>query len=231
MSLFPIFAPATAAGPGTATFVAEIGVSGSGSQTEFTFSNAAIGVAASDRLVVVIVSAKSQGQAGVVSSVTLGGSGATKAAEIAGTNPEDRLSMWYLAVSSGTTSNIVVTSPVNAYACAIVTYNINGNINSTPSATKVDNGASPNVLTISIPGLGVAIAAGSNRGGQGTSTFANITERNDFSSVTNDGDFGLTSSASDAFEDAQTNLAITHSYSAGSSTTGCGLVVAWGPPS
>jgi len=231
MSLMPIYSPLSPAGPGTVTYVSEAGVAGSASQTEFTFSNANIGVAAGDRLVVAIVGTKSQGSAGVVSSVTIGGVSAAKAAEIAGTNPEDRLSMWYLAVSSGTTSNIVVTSPVNAYACAIVTYNINGNINSTPSATKVDNGASPNGLTISIPAVGVAIAAGSNRGGQGTASYANITERNEFSSITSDGDFGITSSASDAYENAQTNLAITFSYSAGSSPTGSGLVVAWGPPS
>ena len=134
--------------------------------------------------------------------------------------------MWYVELAAGATGDIVVTVTTTSSSCMIDVYNINGNIDATPTATVADNGASPNVLTITAPAVGVLIAVGSNRGALGTGSFTNLTERKEQET----GSTELMTSGSDAFATVDTNRAVTFNYTQGSSTTGCACIAAWGPP-
>ena len=192
--------------------------------SEYTFSSQDIGAAAAGRIVV--VAARVTSSSPDISAISVGGNSCTKATSAQGVNPEDDVAIWYVELAAGATGDIVVTSTQVGGSCMIDVYNINGNIDATPTATVADNGASPNVLTITAPAVGVLIAVGSNRGASGTSSFTNLTERNEQTPATNES----MATGSDAFATVDTNRAVTFNYTQGSSTTGCACIAAWGPP-
>jgi hypothetical protein len=192
--------------------------------SSYTFSSQDIGTPASGRIV--LVTAHVTGSSPSITAISVGGNACTKATGVNGVNPEDHVAMWYVELAAGATGDVVVTVSVTSYSCAINVYNINGNIDATPEATVTDNGASPNILTITAPAVGVLIAVGSNRGGVGTSSFTNLTERKETLASPS----LLMTTGSDAFATQDTNRAVKFNYTAGSTTTGCACIASWGPP-
>lgn len=124
--------------------------------TSTTFTSVAIGTATSDRIVIVVV----QSETSVVTGVTVGGVSATKAVEestiISG------LQIWYAAVPSGTTANIVLSAGGTLNNTGIVVYSATG-ITAAPTQTKTvvnNTGASPtNLASLTIPATGFGVAA------------------------------------------------------------------------
>lgn len=106
----------------------------------YTFTGAAIGVAATDRLVVVGIGA-SAGGARSVSSVTIGG--VTAALINTSTLSADGIAaIACLRVAAGTTANIVVNFSGGCTSCSIGVWNINGQQSDTPVANLNSNSAS-----------------------------------------------------------------------------------------
>lgn len=125
--------------PGGSAVLSYIGRLQSGAQSPITFTNADIGTAASDRLVVVLVTYG--GNTSSLSSVTIGGTTATPNVTQNGSG-WNGVGIHSLVVPSGTTANIVVTTGggiaqdvLNCYV-----YTITGLVSTTP--TGVNSGYS-----------------------------------------------------------------------------------------
>jgi hypothetical protein len=117
--------------PFSITYVANAGTNSQnpGSNTNtFTFSRLNIGTAGSTRIVAVRI-AYHAGTAGTaITAVTIGGNSANQATSAAAqTNQGEGTDVWYLAVSSGTTANILVTlNSTGAIRMAVFVYAVNG---------------------------------------------------------------------------------------------------------
>lgn len=168
--------------PVVLTYVTHLEQAG-GTSTQ-TFTSAAIGTAASDRLVIVgIVIGKDSGtwSANPVSSVTIGGISATQVGSqiLCEGTATAALAIFAASVPTGTTANIVVTMAANG-ATDIVIWNATGLSSTTASDTKSDN-ATPFTQSLTVPtgGFGIGLAGGESV----TSwTWTNLTERSDAAS-------------------------------------------------
>lgn len=195
-------------------------VSSTANASSYTFTDASIGTAASDRIVCVVVAYRSAGNV-TVSSVTIGGNAATAAAECQNFSTNTGFcGIYYLAVASGTTANIVVSLSGTAARCCVDVYEATG-INSTPHATGTDI-SSPYSISLDIPAEGVALG-GFQAAATATVNWTNLTERAD----TQVESAMQAASASDNFATQQTGLAI--SVSSGSNDLPAFAVVSWGP--
>ena len=154
-----------------------------------TFSNANIGAASSDRVVVVGVSNENFGNNTGIGSVTIAGNTATKLGEAGAA------SLWYATITSGTTANVVVTcisAVLNQVAIDVGT--ITGESSAAPNATSSypqtitpDPQTFPSVGTSNVLTNGVAVifAAGGNGG---TPTWTNTASPSgDFTTLTSTG--------------------------------------------
>lgn len=131
----------------------------------FTFTNFAIGSAASDRIIVVCAGARSGNSQIAFSSVTIGGNAATKAVDEIATeeNFNAIAGIFYLAVPSGTTATIVVTFAASVQGVGIDVFSLKGLGSATPSATQKDrnpswDGTQDMTCTLAMPSNGVLIA-------------------------------------------------------------------------
>lgn len=138
-----------------------------------TFTSVAIGTASASRVVIVVVNTESF----VVTSLTVGGVGATKAVEestlISG------LQTWYATVASGTTANIVLNASGSMTGAAIIVFSATG-ITAAPTQTKTainNTGTSPTALpTITVPATGFAVAANTSAATATGITWSNATQ-------------------------------------------------------
>lgn len=154
------------------------------SGTSFTFTNHAIGTAASDRLVVVGITSRDDdfGNNVTISSVTIGGNGATVHAT---TNSHAVAGVASLVVTSGTTATIVVNVSATAQNCVVGVWTITGLTSTTPvhaptpSSSNSDDANSMSVSTnLSADGVAVAVLC-VGQTGAGAITPSNTTERAD----------------------------------------------------
>lgn len=144
-ALLPGMAPVVAAGAGAPAGPAcsyHPLVKSASSSTSYVFNSTAIGDAASDRLVVVVITTNN----GNVSGVTIGGVSATAAVTMA--NGDENVCIYYLEVASGTTANIVV-STSSALCCSLAPYRLTGLASSTPVSTNSASSLSASGGTIS----------------------------------------------------------------------------------
>ena len=134
MGFFAEFTPST---PAVATYIAT-GTS-TVNNASYTFTNANIGVAAADRIVLVAITARDAG-AGVaaVTSCTIGGNAATVDSTTNAVNGREAATFAYLLVPAGTTATIVVKFNTTMDVCALHIYNINGQASNTPVGSAVD---------------------------------------------------------------------------------------------
>lgn len=122
--------------------------------TTYTFSNASIGTAASDRYVIVGFSA-STGTAGItISSVTIAGITATllSKAEYSATSASRVSGIYMAAVPTGTTATIVVTYSSTMARMALNVYRCIGLPTITPHSTASVTGASGTAYTLDVSG-------------------------------------------------------------------------------
>ncbi|MBN9547321.1 MAG: hypothetical protein J0H31_00105, partial [Alphaproteobacteria bacterium] len=111
---------------GVLTYIGQVSNSGSATNS-FTFTNAPIGVAATDRLVVGTLLIRSGTAGRVVTGVTFGGVSATLVGSVALDISGGALwaGIFSLLITSGTTSNIVVSCSGNMNEPSIDIYNLN----------------------------------------------------------------------------------------------------------
>lgn len=107
-------------------------------RTTYTFAAASIGAASADR-VVIVAAGGSSGSARTISSVTIGGVTANVAVtQGSTTSVGGRVGLYYLAVPSGTTADIVVTFSGLMGNCRIATFAMTGHASGAPAATGAD---------------------------------------------------------------------------------------------
>lgn len=147
------------------------------STTSYTFSASDIGTANTSRLVVVQVHGQAQSTGRTVSTLTIGGTGAT------GYQNTARIlhnSLWTLAVSTGTTANIVVTfsgSVLNCLIAVYALYDLNSNI---PVDSQVTTAASATTISLNTSARQKGIVIGGITGAaNATTTWTGVTERYD----------------------------------------------------
>ncbi len=154
------------------------GVAADGSNNS-TYTNASIGTASDDRIVVVAIG--KEVTTTTISGVTIGG---VAAAQISGTT-FNNMGAWlyYLAVTAGTTATIVVSwnGAISATANHIAVYTITDGIypattSGSNSSTDMDASTPLTSGSVTVPANGgmLAIAAGATDGT--AKTWANITE-------------------------------------------------------
>lgn len=134
MGFFAKFTPST---PAVATYVTT-GVS-STNLSSYTFTNANIGPAAADRIVLVAITARDTGASNAtVTSCTIGGNAATVDSTTNAVNGREVATFAYLLVPAGTTATIVVNFNTTMDVFALHVYNINGQASNTPVGSAVD---------------------------------------------------------------------------------------------
>lgn len=127
-----------------------------------TFTAVAIGTASSDRIVVVSITVDGNASNGVISGVTIGGSGAAKAVGIDPTVAGQGVYIYSLLVTSGTTANIVISCSGFPSGIGISVGNIKGSATATVNATNSvgpSTVADPHSLTTVVPANGVGVVA------------------------------------------------------------------------
>ena len=159
--LMPQFSPYHPA-EAIATFAATAKNS-TGSQSSFTFSSASIGTASADRKVVVSAATSGSGHdATGVTGITIGGVAATKAVSSYSGTSDGRVhtEFWYLnGVSSGTTSDIVVTWNSSRYGMNIGTWAVTGGASGVSDTATTAAASGTLSTTIDCPAGGVVIGA------------------------------------------------------------------------
>ena len=134
MGFFAKFTPST---PAVATYIAT-GTS-TVNNASYTFTNANIGVAAADRIVLVGITARGASVGNYsFTSLTIGGNAATVDGTTNASNGQEVSTFAYLLVPAGTTANIVVNFSGTMDVCALHIYNINGQASNTPVGSAVD---------------------------------------------------------------------------------------------
>jgi hypothetical protein len=120
----------------TVDYVANYSQAGDGSTTTWTASGIGIGTADANRIVVVIVYLNGAGTK-TVSSVTIGGNAMTQLAWTQGdTETRCAVGVYYRAVSTGTTADVVVTTSGNIdYRFSLDTFALSGTAISAVSGT------------------------------------------------------------------------------------------------
>lgn len=182
--------------------------------TSVTFTAVNIGTASADRIVVVLFNSGSA----VSTGMTIGGISATKAVEestgISG------LQIWYAAVPSGTTANIVVTSGSAMSIESLLVGKLTG-VTAAPAHTSVTTTTSsdPATISVNVPSTGFGIV-----GIYGAPTFDN-----GWTNATLD--FSVTDANAVILSMAHDSLSGTNTVSAGGfSGAGVHMVSAsWGP--
>lgn len=141
MGFFAEFTPST---PAVATYIAT-GTS-TVNNASYTFTNANIGVAAADRIVLVAITARGASVGNYsVTSLTIGGNAATVDGTTNAVNGREAATFAYLLVPAGTTATIVVNFSGTMDVCALHIYNINGQASNTPVGSAVDGAGAPSV--------------------------------------------------------------------------------------
>tara|TARA_Y100000296_G_scaffold71733_1_gene87474 strand:+ start:30 stop:692 length:663 start_codon:yes stop_codon:yes gene_type:complete len=176
--------------------------------TSKTFSSIGLGTAASDRIIVVGVGSNSGAGGHVISGVTVAGDSATEIVSIR--DAETRASIYAVALSSGTSGDVVVSTDNNSEVMGIGVYAMFG-----ASITPTDTDSTINPvqdLGLSVAKGGVAIAHAHDTSAQNGVTWTGLTERYD--EVMNGANIDQTG-ASKAFSAADGSLAITTTNRAG----------------
>jgi hypothetical protein len=197
---------------GTATFT-EV-VSSGANQATYTFAGADIGTEDASRVVVLYVGVWNDGGSEItVTGVTIGGVAASRQAQYVGhSSGGSKFELWTLAVASGTSADIVVSTSsagVVCQLCQVGIWDCKG-----ISTTKTDSAGTHNTSTTSItvnlscPANGVIIVGGYST--QSSIGFTNITEDYDSSTdpAANPEGSNYYSGASGAFETDQIDRAV-----------------------
>lgn len=153
------------------------GTTGSGSGTAtVTFSGISFGTAASTRMVVATFGMALTSLGSTITSVTIGGITATQAAYIENTGQAGASAIFYAAVPTGTTGNIVITASSVLGAVQLGVYRLSGLNSNTPvnTCTVQFTGSSLTNCNTNVSANGFLIAQNTNLLGA-TSVLAGVT--------------------------------------------------------
>lgn len=182
----------------------------------YTFTNHAIGDAAADRLVVVVITWEvNSGGTINLSTVSIGGNAASIVRQdVTPTTRQAHSAIATLAVPSGTTATIAVgLSSTNANSCAVHVYALYGLTSMTPFDHNGAGGqAAPSVsTTLNIPAGGIAIAGSSHNGAATGEDDATVTGLDEDVDMQTTGEFFYHQAASSQGMSAETGRTITTS--------------------
>jgi len=165
--------------------------SGADERTQFTFSNAAIGTATDDRVVIVTIGVAAGTAAGVTfGAMTIGGVTATKHGSTAdGHSGSAGVAVYSASVSSGTTATIVINFPAKNHSPGLAVYSTVGPI-SLHEAVKLDSHTSGSAALSFSPDVpaGGFVVEHSYSHASSTYTTTEVTEHYDRVIVSNRGD-------------------------------------------
>jgi hypothetical protein len=187
----------------------------SGTNSSYNFGSCDIGVAAADRLVVVVATGtKDISPPRAVTAVTIGGNAATihhhteEGDAGVSANPSMSIAIASLAVPSGSAATIAITLAGNVDGGCIAVYALYGLVSATPHATAADHTVSSNPSTsINVPAEGVVIAGYGGRGGSpGSAVWTGLNNVHQNESFP--GPSSWSSSASQTLVSAQTGRSI-----------------------
>lgn len=202
--------------------------------TAYTFTGAAIGSAAADRVVVVGVGTRTNSAASI-SSVTIGGNGATLAGSQANDASQgaDIAALYYLAVPSGTTATIVVNCSASMVRCYIAVWAVYGS-SGAPTHTATDTAftaaAVNTTLSCNANGAIIGMAEGLTTTGPSSWTWSGITEQVDANGSSDGGaDNNAFTGAHSTFTAAQSSLAISATIAGTTPLAGGLALAAFGP--
>ncbi len=174
---------------------------GTGTKATWTFPSRALGAAASDRRVVVGVTASQAVNNNTVSSVTIAGVAATQHVyHEDGTGAASRAALWSAPVPTGTTGDVVVTFASADDRCGIGIWRMTG-AGASPVSTHADGTDGTGTTSITVPAGGVAVAMAAT---SASTTWSGLTE--DFDETI--AGTSLQSGACAAFAAAQTGLSV-----------------------
>lgn len=142
--------------------------------SSYTFSGQSIGAASSDRLVVVCIGYTAAGTV-TTTSLTIGGNAASQAVEVT-TSGGDKgsVAIYYLAVPTGTTADVVASLSGSASRCDIEVFTLTGLTSTTPTTTNSDTASPPSAAVTPAAGgvvIGMAKSVAST-----SCTWTNLTE-------------------------------------------------------
>jgi hypothetical protein len=189
--------------------------------TAYTFAGAALGAASGDRVIIVGVGGGAQTR--TVSTLTVAGVSATFIVRAAGAN--ETAELWYAAVPTGTTGDVVVTWSGAQDGCGAAVWKMTG-ATAAPHASGSDNDSDPGSVSINIPASGVAVGYVFQRNNTSTYTWANLTEDVD---ETVEASTFYHSGASAEFAAQQTGLAISADADSAGVRVPMLVVASWGP--
>lgn len=187
------------------------------------WNSVSIGVAASNRKIVIGASARTSGTAGAFSSATLDGNSMTSSVSTTSAGGQNKANILIIDKTTGTTGNFALTYTTSQGRAGIGVWAVYGAGSSTPSATLTADTAAGAVATgsLSIPAKGVAIAVAS-ASGTVTATWAGVTEDYD---TANEIQF----SGAHTNSNAGGTPTVSVTWSSTPSTVGPMAAASWGP--
>lgn len=198
-------------------------------QTTYTFSTQNLGTAAADRYIAVVASGAVTTGTGSVASVTVQGISATQAvSKVQAVNVANVISIWLVAVPTGTTGDVVITMGSGSQRCAIALYSCVGLGSATAYDTATDDtatGTNPVASsTIDCEANGFIIAASmiNNAATTSSNAWTGVTE--DYEQVLESNSW--ISGGSDEFATLQTGLTVTSSWTNNNVNAEASLVAA-----
>lgn len=183
-----------------------------------TFSNISMGTADPARYILVAVFGRSNGNgAQTISSVTVGGNGATILVQctpvLESSSSYNVVGFAIIALPTGTTANVVVTCSGSMYGFGIGVWRLINPSSATPTATATDTGHNPLTGSINVSAGGSCFGAAMTVGGGPSFTWSGLTERFDDSQ-----NMGAVTGASNDFASGQTPLSISATPTVASGT-------------
>ncbi len=181
--------------------------------TTYTFSAQALGTAASDRYILIGAVARATASR-TLDSVTVGGVSATAIVNHEASSSNSGL--WLAAVPTGTTGDVVLTFSAGMLRAGIAVWRLDG-IDTTPTDTD-SSAADPATANITISAGGVAFSSSFIAISTTTLTtsWTNLTEDASYLSSASWENNGRCAHASAEFVSAQSELALSNDWSAGS---------------
>ncbi|RAZ75849.1 hypothetical protein [Mesorhizobium atlanticum] len=194
----------------------------SSAATTYTFSNHAIGAAATNRYILVQVSGTVSAVSRNITSITVGGSTPTTLATTSGTTQRGCQGFYIISIPTGTTATTVVTFDGSMQCAQLSVWRLTGLSSLTAVDTQyVESSSTTNLsCTINVKNGGAIFAGSVNRGNLPTQTWSGANKEN--GAVVNTFTF---SSADATGLAAQTGRAVSIAWSGGSGFQGTLLAV------
>jgi hypothetical protein len=150
--------------------------------TTLTFASLAIGTAAADRYVIVVLHERVS-SSGDPTAVTVAGQSCTRRVQSTSGNNAWGTEIWTTdaPVTSGTTANVVVTFPATVNSVSVGIYSATGLTSIIPTQTKTASGnfSTPTAMSVDVSADGFIIAGGTNSDTTESSTTSGVTEKYD----------------------------------------------------